>query len=71
MKDILELEESLFRGSSCNWLVVGAGVAVPTIVLGISGKVEEMVDTAVARALQIEIVKRFTGTHTHTHICIL
>jgi len=33
----LWLEESLFRAHPGNWLVINDGVALPTVVLGISG----------------------------------
>ena len=40
----LQIEEMLLRTSEDNWCVINSG-STPAIVLGISGKVEEMVHT--------------------------
>jgi len=60
----LHLEEALFRRTRSNWLVVNDGVAVPSIVLGISGKPEVMVHVDNAARMGVPLIKRFTGGGT-------
>ncbi|KAI8105502.1 hypothetical protein M9434_000087 [Picochlorum sp. BPE23] len=60
----LHLEEALFRTTRSNWLVVNDGVAVPSIVLGISGKPEVMAHVDDATRMGVPLIKRFTGGGT-------
>ena len=60
----LHLEEALFRTTRSNWLVVNDGVAVPSIVLGISGKPEVMAHVDDAARMGVPLIKRFTGGGT-------
>lgn len=60
----LEIEEALFRGHPENWFVINDGVAQPAIVLGISGKPHEMVHLDAAKALNVPLIRRFTGGGT-------
>lgn len=59
----LLIEERLLRGTDKNWCLINEGSA-PAIVMGISGKKEELVDEDRARALQIPLIKRFSGGGT-------
>ena len=59
----LLLEEALLRNDSRNFCIVNKGSS-PAIVMGISGKAQELVDLAKAQSLQIPIIKRFSGGGT-------
>ena len=59
----LELEEALLRGSTDNYCIVNRG-SPPAIVLGISGKIEELVNTQEAKRRKIECIRRFSGGGT-------
>ena len=60
----LHLEESLFRHTSHDWLLVNDGVATPAVVLGISGKASALVHEERARAMGVPLIRRFTGGGT-------
>ena len=57
----LQLEEALLRADKRNWLIINEGSPV-SIVLGISGKKEELID--LPRAAGIPIIRRFSGGGT-------
>lgn len=59
----LLLEESLLRDHSENFCLINYG-SPPAIVMGISGKKEELVDTKKAAAHHIPLIKRFSGGGT-------
>lgn len=59
----LQLEESLLRGESKNFCLINEGSS-PAIVMGISGKKEELIDIAQAEKAGIPILKRFSGGGT-------
>lgn len=61
--DQLKLEEYLLRDCQDNICVINFGTS-PAIVMGISGKVEELVHIDQARELDIPIIKRFSGGGT-------
>ena len=61
--DQLLLEEALLRTDGRNWCIINDG-SPPAIVLGISGKKEELVDCARAEKDQIPLIKRFSGGGT-------
>ena len=60
----LVLEEALFRKTKENWLIVNDGVKHPAVVLGISGKPEEMVHEDALKNKSVVMIKRFTGGGT-------
>lgn len=60
--DQLLLEEALLREDRRNWCIVNQGSS-PAIVMGISGKPHELIDTAKVNG-QIPIIKRFSGGGT-------
>eukprot|EP00966_Prymnesium_polylepis_P286455 6617226-Prymnesium_polylepis.2 len=71
----LRLEEALFRADKRSWFVTNEWDAAPAaqgpdpraaeaIVLGISGKVAEMVEGEHAARAEIPVIKRFTGGGT-------
>ena len=59
----LQLEEALLRQDTRNFCLINQGSS-PAIVMGISGKTEELVDLSKARSLGIPIIKRFSGGGT-------
>lgn len=60
----LKIEEALLRATDDTWMLINDGVASPTVVLGISGKPEEMVHGEKLKGLGIRMVKRFSGGGT-------
>lgn len=59
----LQLEEKLLRSDTGNWCLINEG-STPAIVMGISGKKEELVDLEKAEKSGIPILKRFSGGGT-------
>lgn len=59
----LLLEETLLRGSSGNWCLINEGSS-PAIVMGISGKKEELIDCKRVASAGIPVIKRFSGGGT-------
>lgn len=59
----LELEEALLRNGDSNWCIVNKGTP-PAIVMGISGKLEELVDLEKMQENPIPIWRRFSGGGT-------
>jgi len=63
IEEQLHLEHKLLRSNSDNWCIVNSG-SPPTIVMGISGKKEELVDWQRAAQDGIPLLKRFSGGGT-------
>ena len=61
--DQLLIEETLLRCDDRNFCIVSEGTS-DAIVMGISGKVAELVDDSKAKALQLPIIRRFSGGGT-------
>jgi lipoate---protein ligase len=59
----LLLEEKLLRSGSGNWCIINEG-STPAIVMGISGKKEELIDCAKVAQNRISLIKRFSGGGT-------
>jgi lipoate---protein ligase len=59
----LQLEETLLREDNRNFCILNEGSS-PAIVMGISGKPEELIDMSQANDLKIPIIKRFSGGGT-------
>jgi lipoate-protein ligase A len=59
----LRIEEALLRCDTRNFCIINEG-SEPAIVLGISGKIEELVDQEKARASNIPLIRRFSGGGT-------
>lgn len=59
----LLLEEALLRSSSENWCIINTG-SPTAIVMGISGKKEELIDCEKAAQQNIPLIKRFSGGGT-------
>ncbi|MBS0622139.1 MAG: lipoate--protein ligase family protein [Verrucomicrobia bacterium] len=59
----LRIEEALLRAGRGMWCLMNRGTP-PAIVMGISGKVEELVHREKAQALGLPILKRFSGGGT-------
>ncbi|KAH6801518.1 Biotin/lipoate A/B protein ligase family [Perilla frutescens var. hirtella] len=60
----LHLEERLLRTSSDNWCIINDGTTRPTIVMGISGKPKELLDTDAVLRDEIPVIRRFSGGGT-------
>ncbi|XP_047311663.1 uncharacterized protein LOC124915060 [Impatiens glandulifera] len=60
----LHLEEQLLRTSSHNWCIINDGTNSPTVVMGLSGKVRELVDIENVVRDHIPVIRRFTGGGT-------
>ena len=60
----LRYEELLLRNTKDNWFIFNYGTTVPTIVLGLSGKVIELVNIERVREDKIPMVRRYTGGGT-------
>lgn len=60
----LQLEERLLRNSSDNWCIINDGTDNPTIVMGVSGKPDELLDIKSVLEDQIPVIRRFTGGGT-------
>jgi lipoate-protein ligase A len=61
--DQLKLEEFLLRDTQDNYCIINYGSS-PAIVMGISGKLDELVHKERAKELQIPVIKRFSGGGT-------
>ncbi|NGX45854.1 MAG: Lipoate-protein ligase LplJ [Chlamydiae bacterium] len=59
----LELEEALLRTDDRNFCIINEG-SPPAIVMGISGKAEELVDLELLAKAPIPLIKRFSGGGT-------
>jgi len=59
----LLLEEKLLRCDSGNWCIINEG-STPAIVMGISGKKEELINCEKAAESGIPLIKRFSGGGT-------
>jgi len=63
--EMLTLEEALLRADARNWCLLARGApSPPTIVLGMSGKLEALVHVGAARAAGALALRRFTGGGT-------
>ncbi|KAJ7974391.1 Lipoate-protein ligase A [Quillaja saponaria] len=60
----LYLEERLLRTSSDNWCLINDGTDSPAIVMGLSGKLPELVELGSVLRDRIPIIRRFTGGGT-------
>ena len=60
----LQIEEALYRADDRNWCIVNRGAAPPTVVLGISGKPDELVHAERARRDGVPLLRRFSGGGT-------
>lgn len=60
----LILEEKLLRGTDQNWCLVNRNIQDAAIVLGISGKIEELVCLKTWHQAPISLIRRFTGGGT-------
>ncbi|PKU71275.1 putative lipoate-protein ligase A [Dendrobium catenatum] len=60
----LHMEERLLRASSDNWCIINNGTNQPNIVMGISGKPEELIEVELVLQDQVPVIRRFTGGGT-------
>ncbi len=63
IQEQLALEETLLRSSVDNWFILNEGTPV-AIVMGISGKVDELVEVSKTTSDNIPILRRFSGGGT-------
>lgn len=59
----LQIEEFLLRGDSENWCII-AEQSPAAIVMGISGKVDELINQEKMRSSYLPLIKRFSGGGT-------
>lgn len=59
----LKLEEALLRTDDQNWCILNEGTP-PAIVMGISGKVQELINSEYHSKNPVPIIKRFSGGGT-------
>ena len=59
----LQIEEALLRTDEDNWYILNEGSS-PAIVMGISGRAEEVVDFQKREAAALPVIKRFSGGGT-------
>eukprot|EP01041_Mallomonas_annulata_P005279 gene5279-10564_t len=60
----LKYEEMLLRHSADNWCIVCSGPVQPTIVLGLSGQIDKLVDISPVVRDDIPMIRRFSGGGT-------
>jgi len=60
----LRLEQALLRVDRGSWLLINDGTPDPAIVMGVSGKLEELVHRAEAKAAGVPVIRRFSGGGT-------
>eukprot|EP01018_Ginkgo_biloba_P024781 Gb_39005 [translate_table: standard] len=60
----LHLEERLFRTTPHNWCIINDGTNAPTIVMGISGQPEQLIEVQPVLRDRIPVIKRFSGGGT-------
>jgi lipoate---protein ligase len=63
IEEQLALEEALLRADQENWFLWNQGSS-PAVVLGISGKIEELIHQTAWRASGLPLVRRFSGGGT-------
>jgi lipoate---protein ligase len=61
--EMLQLEEALLRVGEGNWCLINRG-SPPAIVMGISGKEEELLHADEVQRQQIPVIRRFSGGGT-------
>jgi lipoate---protein ligase len=59
--DQLQLEEALLRCDNNNWCIINEGTKRKAIVLGISGKKEQLISPSSLSTNDIAVIKRFSG----------
>lgn len=62
--DQLRFEEILLRHTKDNWFIYNFGHRRPTIVLGMSGKVNELLHTHKVARDKVQMIRRYTGGGT-------
>ncbi|XP_078435048.1 biotin/lipoate A/B protein ligase family [Wolffia australiana] len=60
----LRLEERLLRTSTENWCIINEGTMESSIVMGVSGKLNELVETRFVLRDGVPVIRRFTGGGT-------
>lgn len=59
----LQIEEALLRADTRNWCIINVG-SPEAIVMGISGKIEELVDEKKLKQHPVPVIRRFSGGGT-------
>jgi lipoate-protein ligase A len=69
----LQLEEALLRADDNQWCLISGGTA-PAIVMGISGKVEQLINVPLLQQRPVPLIRRFSGGGTvfvDQHTCFI
>ena len=67
----LKIEELFMRHQKDNWYLLNTGIDQPSIVLGISGKVHELVNLKRCIEDEIPLIRRFSGGTPLTFVVYL
>lgn len=59
----LQIEEALLRADTGNWCLINSGSS-PAIVMGISGKPEQLIDREAVERRPVPLIRRFSGGGT-------
>ena len=59
--DQLKIEELFMRHQKDNWYLLNTGIDQPSVVLGISGKVHELVNLTRCMEDKVPLIRRFSG----------
>lgn len=59
----LQIEEALLRNDTHNWCIINSG-SLPAIVMGVSGKTEELIHLDKIKHAPLPIIRRFSGGGT-------
>jgi len=62
--DQLKYEEMLLRHNTENWCIVSNGPSKPHIVLGLSGKIDQLVNIPLVARDDVPLIRRFSGGGT-------
>ena len=60
----LHLGEALFRADGGIWYIVNDGAPEPSIIMGISGKADQLVHLGAARDAHVSLLRRYSGGGT-------
>lgn len=61
---MVKLEEALFRSDSGSWCILSQANQSPTVVMGIAGKPEHLLDLPRVRKDGVRVLRRFSGGGT-------
>lgn len=69
--DMLKIEEAIMRNSKSNWLILNHGTSTPSIIMGISGKPEKLLDVPLVRKHNVKVTNIFTILLRINHLILV